>query len=77
MFNKSRQQLGTSQRWVIKIGSAMVTDQGRGLNLADMGGWVAQMAKLHREGKELLLVSSGSSCPCWLHLQFILSKRPT
>ncbi len=60
MLNKNRQQLGASQRWVIKIGSAMVTDQGRGLNLADMGGWVAQIAQLHREGKELLLVSSGS-----------------
>ena len=60
MFDKSRQELGQSQRWVIKIGSAMITNDGRGLDLETMGAWVDQLAVLHREGKELLLVSSGA-----------------
>lgn len=60
MFIKSRQELGQSRRWVIKIGSAMVTNDGRGLDLQAIGQWVDQMAALHRQGKELLLVSSGA-----------------
>lgn len=60
MFNQSRQQLGHSKRWVIKIGSAMITNDGRGLDFDRIEAWAEQMAQLHRHGKELLLVSSGS-----------------
>ena len=47
-------------RWVIKIGSALLTRSGQGLDRAAIGGWVDQMASLSREGVELVLVSSGS-----------------
>src|SRR5512143_2313653 len=60
MYEKNRQELGTTQRWVIKIGSAMITNEGRGLDLDIIGTWVEQMASLHQQGKELLLVSSGA-----------------
>jgi glutamate 5-kinase len=60
MFTKSRRELGRSQRWVIKIGSALITDEGRGLDLQAVAAWVEQMATLHKEGKDLLLVSSGA-----------------
>jgi glutamate 5-kinase len=60
MLTKSRRELGRSKRWVIKIGSALITDEGRGLDRQAVAAWVEQMAALHKEGKELLLVSSGA-----------------
>lgn len=60
MFNKSRTALGRSRRWVVKLGSALVTNDGRGLDYQAIEAWVAQMAALHNAGKDLLLVSSGA-----------------
>ena len=57
---KNRQQLGKSKRWVVKIGSSLVTNDGRGLDGAAIKGWVEQIADLHRHGTELVLVSSGA-----------------
>ena len=55
-------QLKTSdcRRWVIKIGSALLTDNGRGLAVGAIDGWVEQIADLRKQGRELLLVSSGA-----------------
>lgn len=47
-------------RWVIKIGSAMITNDGRGLDREAINAWSEQMAELHHQGKTLLLVSSGA-----------------
>jgi glutamate 5-kinase len=56
-----REELRQSKRWVIKIGSALLTNDGRGLNQAGITEWVAQMAQLHQQrGIELVLVSSGA-----------------
>jgi glutamate 5-kinase len=60
MFNKTREQLGEARRWVIKIGSAMITNDGQGLDNFSIDVWVEQMAELHRAGRELLLVTSGA-----------------
>ena len=60
MFNKTREQLGAAHRWVVKIGSAMITNEGHGLDNFSIDAWVAQMAELHRSGRELLLVTSGA-----------------
>lgn len=60
MFDKSRQQLGQSQRWVVKLGSGLITNDGRGLDYPAINAWVAQLAALHQRGKHLLLVSSGA-----------------
>lgn len=60
MFNKSRTALGRSRRWVVKLGSALVTNDGRGLDYQAIEAWVAQMAALHNAGKDILLVSSGA-----------------
>ncbi|WP_298843891.1 glutamate 5-kinase [uncultured Salinicola sp.] len=49
-----------AKRVVVKIGSALLTNDGRGLDDAAIGGWVDQMAELHRRGVEVVLVSSGS-----------------
>ncbi|WP_110648556.1 glutamate 5-kinase [Salinicola peritrichatus] len=55
-----RQVLKDARRVVVKIGSALLTNDGRGLDEAAIGGWVDQMAELHRRGIEVVLVSSGS-----------------
>ncbi|WP_295804103.1 glutamate 5-kinase [uncultured Microbulbifer sp.] len=56
----ARQQLSTSKRWVIKIGSALLTDNGRGVNRAAIHNWAGQIGALRRQGIEVLLVSSGA-----------------
>ena len=48
------------RRWVIKIGSSLLTNDGQGLDDAAIGSWVEQMAALRAAGHELLLVSSGA-----------------
>lgn len=56
----ARQSLPQSRRWVVKIGSALLTANGQGLDAGAIAGWVTQMAALRREGIELVLVSSGA-----------------
>jgi glutamate 5-kinase len=55
-------QLKTSEcrRWVVKIGSALLTDNGRGLAVTAIDSWVEQIAELRQQGREMLLVSSGA-----------------
>jgi glutamate 5-kinase len=55
-----RQQLQHSKRWVVKIGSALLTANGKGLDTQAIGAWAAQMAELRRRNIELVLVSSGA-----------------
>lgn len=51
---------GQARRWVIKIGSALLTDTKQGLNLAAIESWVRQIAELKAQGIEVVLVSSGA-----------------
>ncbi|WP_234275268.1 glutamate 5-kinase [Billgrantia zhangzhouensis] len=55
-----REALRGARRVVVKIGSALLTNDGRGLDEAAIGGWVDQIAALHRQGLEVVLVSSGA-----------------
>src|SRR5690554_6646416 len=55
-----RTQLQQARRLVVKIGSALLTNDGQGLDVEALGLWVDQMAALVREGVELVVVSSGS-----------------
>lgn len=55
-----RAQLSQARRLVVKIGSALLTNDGQGLDVEALGLWVDQMAALVREGVELVVVSSGS-----------------
>jgi glutamate 5-kinase len=55
-----RDNLPKARRWVVKIGSALLTDNGRGLDIEAIAGWVEQLAKLQQQGVELVLVSSGA-----------------
>lgn len=56
----TRDKLGKSRRWVIKIGSALLTNDGRGLDFTAISAWVEQMVGLKQDGRELVLVSSGA-----------------
>ena len=49
-----------AQRLVIKIGSSLLTDEGRGLDRGAIKSWVAQIALLRQQHKEVVLVSSGA-----------------
>ena len=55
-----RQKLTSARRWVIKIGSALLTENGVGLNRDNIAQWVKQIAHLREQGMEILLVSSGA-----------------
>lgn len=55
-----RSELKQSQRWVVKIGSALLTNDGQGLNREALKDWVEQMVWLREQGVELVIVSSGS-----------------
>lgn len=56
----SRQSITNARRWVIKIGSALLTSDGEGLSHEVLSPWVAQMATLRKAGHEVVLVSSGA-----------------
>ncbi|MCL4526141.1 MAG: glutamate 5-kinase [Gammaproteobacteria bacterium] len=67
--------LKTAQRWVIKIGSSLLTNNGQGLDLTAIEAWVAQILVLRRQGIELVLVSSGAVAAGMERLGW--STRPT
>lgn len=55
-----RTQLGNTRTWVVKIGSSLLTDNGRGLHDESIAAWVEQIAALHDQGVSVVLVSSGA-----------------
>jgi len=55
-----RKTLTDDRRWVIKVGSALVTDNGQGLDHERIRDWVRQMVAARERGIELVMVSSGS-----------------
>jgi glutamate 5-kinase len=48
------------ERWVVKIGSALLTNNGAGLDVSLMQAWVDRLQALRQQGHDLLLVSSGA-----------------
>jgi glutamate 5-kinase len=55
-----RQIINNAKRLVIKVGSALLTNDGAGIDRQAIDAWVEQIAKLLSEGKEMVLVSSGA-----------------
>ncbi len=49
-----------NKRWVIKIGSALLTNDGKGLDKTAIAAWVAQISQLKRQNIDVVLVSSGA-----------------
>jgi glutamate 5-kinase len=54
------QVLLNARRIVVKVGSSLVTDEGRGLDAAAIGQWCQQLAVLVKSGREVIMVSSGA-----------------
>jgi len=71
---KTRQQLAKSKRWVIKIGSSLVTNDGRGLDSSAIERWTEQIFQLRQQNREILLVSSGAVAEGMARLNW--STRP-
>lgn len=70
----NRQRLADARRWVIKVGSALLTDDGRGLDLSVVSRLADQLAALRAEGRDVVLVSSGAIVAGLVRLK--LSERP-
>ena len=59
---------------VVKVGSSLVTNDGRGLDVDAIARWAAQIARLHLDGKRCILVSSGAIAAGMQRLGW--SRRP-
>jgi len=55
-----REKIRSSRRLIVKVGSALVTRNGAGLDKAAMADWARQIAALRAAGKQIVLVSSGA-----------------
>ena len=69
------QQLIDTKRWVIKIGSALLTREGEGLDLDRVRWLTGEIALLREQGKEIVLVTSGSVAAGMLQLGW--TERPS
>jgi glutamate 5-kinase len=69
-----RENFGRAKRWVIKVGSALLTDDGRGLDVELINNLATQMAALRKRGCEVVLVSSGAVAAGMVRLGW--SQRP-
>src|SRR5690606_38806451 len=52
--------LRDARRIVVKVGSSLVTNEGRGLDAEAIAEWSRQLAALARDGREVIMVSSGA-----------------
>lgn len=66
--------LSKKRRWVIKIGSSLLTNNGQGLDSAAIQNWAHQMAQLAEHNVEFVLVSSGAVAAGMTRLGW--KKRP-
>ncbi|MCY3838332.1 MAG: glutamate 5-kinase [Gammaproteobacteria bacterium] len=70
-----REALARAGTWVIKVGSALLTKDGRGLDERGLDTWCGQIALLLASGKRVVLVSSGAVAEGCRRLGF--DSRPT
>jgi len=52
--------IAAAKTLVVKVGSALVTNDGRGLDAEAIQRWATQVAQLRAQGKRCVLVSSGA-----------------
>lgn len=68
-------RIAEAKRLVVKIGSALITNNGEGLDLAAINEWARQIAQLRQNKREVILVSSGAIACGMQRLGW--SKRPS
>jgi glutamate 5-kinase len=66
--------LRDARRIVVKVGSSLVTNEGRGLDEAAIEEWSRQLAALVKDGREVIMVSSGAIAEGMKRLGW--SRRP-
>jgi glutamate 5-kinase len=66
--------LRSARRIVVKVGSSLVTNEGRGLDEAAIAQWSQQLAALAQQGREVIMVSSGAIAEGMKRLGW--AKRP-
>jgi glutamate 5-kinase len=69
------QALQRARRIVVKVGSSLVTDEGRGVDADAVGNWCRQMAALAAQGREVVMVSSGAIAEGMKRLGWTLRPR--
>ena len=67
--------LETAKTLVVKVGSSLVTNEGRGLDAEAIARWAEQIARLAKLGRQVVLVSSGAIAEGMQRLGW--SKRPS
>ena len=55
-----RQRLADAKRWVVKVGSALLTNDGKGLDTSIVQMLADQLAALRATGRDVELDSSGA-----------------
>jgi glutamate 5-kinase len=66
--------LRSARRIVVKVGSSLVTNEGRGLDEAAIAQWSQQLSDLVKQGREVIMVSSGAIAEGMKRLGW--AKRP-
>ncbi|MFZ9149864.1 MAG: glutamate 5-kinase, partial [Burkholderiales bacterium] len=74
MSGAAQSVIHKARRLVVKVGSALVTNSGLGLDHAALTGWAEQIARLRHDGREVVLVSSGAIAEGMQRLGW--SRRP-
>jgi glutamate 5-kinase len=59
-MTSARTPLVDARRIVVKVGSSLVTNEGRGVDAQAVGNWCRQLASLAQQGREMVMVSSGA-----------------
>ncbi len=73
-MNDLRNNLKQTKRWVVKLGSALLTNEGCGLRVDSLATWVKQIHELRQQGYEIVIVSSGATAEGITRLGW--KKRP-
>jgi len=66
--------IAPAKRLVIKVGSSLVTNEGRGIDLHAVDNWAGQIAALRTQNRQVVLVSSGAIAEGMARLGW--SRRP-
>ena len=64
-----------ARNWVVKVGSALLTDHGTGISADALDEWCRQIARLSTAGKRVVLVSSGAVAEGCRRLGFDVRPR--
>ncbi len=73
-MSEAREKIKQTRRWVVKLGSALLTNEGCGLRVDSMNIWVKQINALREKGYEIVIVSSGATAEGITRLGW--KKRP-